>query len=125
MKLDLYMPFFGRDFFTALEGRRECVISAYLRALWYYWGHTHCEGIRDDRELLQRVCHLSEDDWPYAEPIIFGEFFYIDDDHLWQQGRCKEEYLKSFNLYESRRAISLAGVAARQRKALPPPRRKA
>ena len=116
MKLDLYMPFFGRDFFNALEGLRECVVSGYLRALWYYWSHSHCSGLRDDRDFLRSICHISEADWTYAEPIIFGELFHLDNDHLWQQNRCREEYEKSNNLYEARKGAGIVGATARWNK---------
>ena len=124
MAIDAYMPFYGKDFFGALEGLRECAVSSYLRALWYYWHHTHCDGLPNDPERLRGICRCSDVDWDYVSPIVFGELFKLDGNALWQQSRSQEEYMKSIDKYESLKKAGRLGMKIRWGNRPPPPPKK-
>lgn len=126
MKIDHYMPFFGKDFFGAMEGFREIVVSSYIRALWHYWQHTHCRGLRDDSDYLRVICHCDDLQWEYVYPILFGdggELFYRDRSGLWQQDRARTEYLMREHIYEARSAGGKAAAGKRWANIPPPPRK--
>ncbi len=108
-----YMPLYGNDFFSAVEGRTASVAVAYLRALWHYWHHYHCAGLPPDSDYLRRVCHADKDDWPSVEPVVFGKLFFQDTHGLWQQKRAQHEYAKALASYTKRLANSEALSSAR------------
>jgi uncharacterized protein YdaU (DUF1376 family) len=92
---DSYIPLYGNDFMAAVRGYPACVGMGYLRAIWHYWHHTHCAGIKNDDAYLQRTCELNDHEWEIAGPVIFGEFFQLGEDGLWHQGRAASEWAKS------------------------------
>jgi uncharacterized protein YdaU (DUF1376 family) len=117
MKLDAYMPFYGNDFFAAVEGLDEPVIIGYLRAVWYYWSHTHCRGLPDDDEFLRRLCRTSIADWQRTKGVIFGGFFTLETvvnadnntvsnteqlSSLWHQNRARCEYKAASEVYNAK-----------------------
>jgi uncharacterized protein YdaU (DUF1376 family) len=98
------MPFFGNDFFLSVDGYSEVVIAAYLRAIWNYWSHTGCRGLKNDSEFLRRVCHVeSAADWQEVFETIFDndKFFCLGADELWHQKRAQEEYAKAKAKYDA------------------------
>ena len=103
MNLDAYMPFYGRDFYAAVEGHSEAVEMGYMRAIWHYWAHTHCEGLKDDDAFLRRLTRCPANQWKETKRVIFGEFFF-ERDGLWHQKRAKEEYDKIKARAEARQA---------------------
>lgn len=103
MNPDTYMPFFGKDFFAAVEGYPENLVAAYIRLLWHYWSVNHCEGLRDDDGFLKRICRIDDSDWEQFRPILFGEFFKLCDmDGTWKQKRAREEWEKSCKSYRAK-----------------------
>ena len=98
MKPDAYIPFYGSDFFGATDGLSDVAITAYLRALWHYWHHTHCDGLPDDDEYLRRVCRCPETEWARTRGLLFGGFFTLDSGQ-WHQKRSREEYRKALTSY--------------------------
>lgn len=123
-KLDLYMPFYGKDFFAAMEGQREIIVSSYIRALWHYWQHAHCKGLKNNSEHLRLICHCPEKDWAEVGAIIFGEMFYLEGG-LWQQDRSKSEYVNRQNIYDFRVKAGEKGAATRWGNRPPPPKKRA
>ncbi|TAK94678.1 DUF1376 domain-containing protein [Patescibacteria group bacterium] len=112
MDPDLYMPFYGNDFFAAVEGHGESFVSAYIRALWHYWHVNHCEGLKNDNGFLRRVCRCNASDWPGTGPVIFGEYFLLENG-LWHQKRAREEWLKMCDMLERRRRAGSIGAKRR------------
>ena len=118
VKLDAYMPFYGAAFFGAPEGYPEYAVSAYIRAIWYYWSHTHCKGIKNDPEFLRTICRVSDrDDWDSIKAMIFGEMFHLNNG-VWHQTRARKELFR----IEERVQRGRAGAIARW-KHPPPPKR--
>jgi uncharacterized protein YdaU (DUF1376 family) len=104
MKPNAYMPFFGKDFFLAIDGYPELVGLAYLRAIWVYWADTACTGLRNDSEFLRRLCHVDRDDWEEVFEIVFDndKFFYLGgEDGKWHQNRAWEEYQTTKAKYDA------------------------
>jgi uncharacterized protein YdaU (DUF1376 family) len=118
MKPNSYMPFYGSAFFQAVEGQPDFIASGYLRAIWYYWSHAHCEGIPDNEEFLRRLCRIEKEYWPYAREVIFDndQFFTMGEDGKWHQKRAAEEWKKSSKKYEQRVNQTAAALAARKGK---------
>ena len=95
MKHDLFMPFYGGEFFEAMAGHSESVGMAYLRALWHYWGHTGCTGLPNDDEYLRRVCGCERAEWARTKGIIFDNRYHFRlEEGLWQQARGLPEWSK-------------------------------
>ncbi len=106
MKPSAYLPFYGNDFFEAIAGYPDGIAIGYLRALWHYWNHTGCEGLPDDDEYLRRVCLCDASAWPRTREIIFDNRYHFRLEHgLWHQSRCRQEYLKSKEIYDIRSKI--------------------
>jgi uncharacterized protein YdaU (DUF1376 family) len=103
VKPDAYMPFFGKDFFLAMDGHSELVLAAYLRAIWNYWSNTACQGLKNDKEFLRRVCHVDAAEWDSVFETIFDndKFFTLAADDLWHQKRAQEEYEKTKAKYDA------------------------
>lgn len=96
------MPFYGDDFFSAMVGKSNEVIVAYMRAIWHYWRHRQCRGLRDDDESLRQICMVFDSaKWPAIKAVVFGELFEMDEDGLWHQKRAQEEYTKSKARYDA------------------------
>jgi len=105
-----HLPFYGNDFFQALEGYSDGVVIGYLRALWHYWHHCHCKGLPDDDEYLKRVCRSQDHNWARTKGIIFdGERFFRIQDGAWHQPRCLREYQHTQRVYEAK--VSAAATA--------------
>jgi uncharacterized protein YdaU (DUF1376 family) len=113
LSLDSHMPFYGNDYFSAVDAQPEHIALGYIRVLWHYWSHNHCDGLRNDPDQLRRICRIEREHWPAAFPIIFGDFFKLDNDGLWQQQRCKDEYKVAVERYES--AVSRGRIGAEKR----------
>lgn len=98
------MPFFGTEFFNAVEGYPDVVALAYIRALWHYYNHTHCEGLPNESDYLQRICHCADMHWARTKGIIFDNkrFFTLNGDGLWHQKRAKELHEHETKLYKMR-----------------------
>ena len=103
MKPDSYLPFFGNDFFLSVSGYSDVVVVAYLRAIWTYWAHTGCAGLKNDSEFLRRMCQVDAADWDYVFETIFDndKFFTLGADELWHQKRAAEEYEKAKAKYDA------------------------
>lgn len=98
------MPFFGSNFFDAVEGYPVEVAMAYLRAIWKYWNHTHCQGLRNDDRYLREICHCTVDQWEQFKGIIFDNehFFCLNGDGNWHQKRAKDIHDREVELYRKR-----------------------
>lgn len=112
MSLDGFLPFYGNDFFQATEGRSDTVTCGYLRALWHYWHHEHCEGLDDDDEYLRKLCRIELQDWSRCKQFIFGKAFKLIEGR-WHQQRAREEYQERLTSYNRK---VLAIEAAREKK---------
>lgn len=103
MKADDSMPFFGTLFFEATEGYSDAVALGYIRALWHYWNHTHCQGLPDDDEYLQRVCRCDTASWVKTKGIIFdNQFFFCKNGTHWHQKKAKELHAREIEIYQRR-----------------------
>lgn len=114
MNPDAYMPFYGNDFFQAIEGHSDSIGIAYQRCIWYYWHQTHCEGLKNDSEFLRRLCRCERPDWELMESVIFDneKFFTLGEDGMWHQKRASQEWQKSVEKY----LRSIKGAKARWNK---------
>ena len=113
MNPDAYIPLYGNDFNAAIRGHPSCVGIGYWRALWHYWHHAHCAGIKNDDGFMQRVCELNDAEWLLAQGVIFGDFFQLGEDGLWHQGRAAEEWAKSVEKYKAVKKRANDGANAR------------
>lgn len=115
MHPDAFIPFYGNDYFQAVEGHDELIAIAYLRAIWYYWHQNHCKGLRDDDEFLRRLCRVEKDQWERVRAIIFDneKFFTQDAEFLWHQKRAEEEWRKSVEKYDAAVNRGKAGAKSR------------
>jgi uncharacterized protein YdaU (DUF1376 family) len=118
MKPDSFMPFYGNDFFQAITGYDENVGMAYLKALWHYWHHENCRGLKDEQEFLRRICGCDRDSWAIVRDVIFDNdrFFTLDTEGLWRQKRADELWDTSQKKYTSAIIRGKNGAAARWRK---------
>lgn len=117
------MPFFGLEFFQAVEGYPDSVALGYMRAVWHYWHHEHCGGLPDDDDFLMRLCRIDRVEWVRAKSIIFGRFFNLERGK-WHQKRAREIHEKIQNQYMARVNQTRAATAARmENRGGPPPRR--
>jgi uncharacterized protein YdaU (DUF1376 family) len=113
-KPSAYFPLYGNDFFEAIAGYSDNVGLGYLRALWHYWNHTGCEGLPDDDEYLRRVCCCDASAWVRTKGIIFDNRYHFRlEDGVWHQPRCRVEYKKSLEAYETLSKRGKNGAAAR------------
>jgi len=115
MQPDSYMPLYGDDFFQAVKAHGERVGWPYLKAIWHYWKHTHCKGLKNDSELLRRICEVEKSEWPELYEIIFDneKFFTLDADGLWHQKRAALQWQTSVHKYEGRLKQTQAATKAR------------
>lgn len=115
MKPDSFIPFYGDDFFQAVEGLEDLIVVAYLRAIWHYWSHNHCAGLRDDQEFLRRLCRVDRSDWERVASVIFdnGKFFTMGEDGLWHQKRAAQVWAESTEKYNKAVARSQLANEAR------------
>lgn len=102
MKPTAYMPFYGNDFFTAVEGKSDAFVVAYMRAIWFFWSNSHCRPIKNDDETLRKICRVDKSDWPDLRDQIFDDdrFFIRNGDRdEWVQARAEFEWSKSSAAY--------------------------
>lgn len=111
MKPDAHMPFYGNDFFEAVSGYEDPVIVSYLKALWHYWHHTHCNGIPNDESYMRRICRCDVSLWKATRPIVFGVLFRLKGS-LWHQDRCRAEYIRISTAYNNKVAAAAKARAA-------------
>lgn len=115
-KPDSYMPMDWAEFWQAVEGQSDLLIVAYLRALSYYWHHTHCAGLRNDSEFLRKICRADKLNWDDLCGILFNgsEYFNLDvESNMWHQKRAQLAWLKVNETYEKRVKQTEAAMAAR------------
>jgi uncharacterized protein YdaU (DUF1376 family) len=105
------MPTYGNDLFAAVEGYPDNIGMSYIRALWHYWHHTHCQGLPDDDDYLRRVCRQDLTNWYRVKGIVFNEFFKLNGDGKWHQDRCRELYAEATDVY-TRRVARAANARA-------------
>ncbi len=112
---DAFIPFYGDKFFQAVKGHADHISMGYLRAIWFYWSHTHCEGLKDNSEFLRKVCEIEKDQWDEAISIIFDndKFFVLGQDGMWHQATAAEYWKASKAKYEAAVARGKAGSEAR------------
>jgi hypothetical protein len=112
------MPFYGNDFFQAVEGHSDHIALGYMRLVWHYWTHSHCKGLKNDSEFLRKIARIERDQWDEAYAIIFDndKFFNLDTDELWQQNRAKEEWDKALKRYNKACRDTSAATKARWNK---------
>ncbi len=115
MNPDAYIPFYGNDFFQAVEGESDLVVVGYMRAIWNYWHHTHCDGLRNDSEFLRKICRIEKDAWAEAEAIIFDNdrFFTLGENGKWHQKKAYQKWIEVKTNYDAIIARSKAGAKAR------------
>ena len=113
MSPDAHIPLYGNDFFSAIEGHDEATGLAYLRALWHYWRETHTTGLPNDDEYLRKICRVKSGKWKKIKPFLFGKWFVLDSENLWQNKRAREEWLISLKRYNSAVNRARAGAIAR------------
>jgi hypothetical protein len=108
------MPFEGRRFFEAVQMFDDETSLKYLRALWFYWSHTHCEGLPDDDEGLRRLCQCDLGKWARLKGLIFdNDHFFKLENGKWHQHRCREVHANHVRAMLSRQAQTLpARIAA-------------
>jgi hypothetical protein len=116
-KLAKYMPYCGKEIADALEGYPDYLIGPYPRALWKYWSG-NCEGLPNNMEFLQNVCHLETPEWERVKDILFGLLFYKDENDLWQYPPLREEYARSIDRHDK-----LVNAANKRWGKFPPPKR--
>lgn len=120
MNPDSFIPFYGNDFLQACEGQPDFVIVGYFRAIWHFWHHSHCVGLKDDSEFLRRLCRIEKDHWSEAMEFIFDneKQFTLNENGLWIQTRAVEEWNKSKERHEAAvRRGKMGGYHAHKRKA--------
>ena len=122
MKPDTYMPFYGNEFFQAVEGQDELVIVSYMRVIWHYWHHAHCAGLEDNKELLRRLCRVDRDDWERVCAVVFDndKFFTMDEIGIWRQKRADELWQQqqknyNFNVERARLGAKVRWNCARRK----------
>ena len=114
MKPDSWLPFYGGDFFSAVEGHDDAMAVGYLRALWHYWHHLHCAGLPDDDEYLRKICRCENIHWARTRDIIFDDLnFFVKIDGKWHQKRAHEEFNKSAELYAKKVNQTAGALKAR------------
>lgn len=95
------MPFNGTVFFEAVQMFDDSTSLKYLRSLWYYWQHTHCEGLPNDDEGLRLLCKCDSQNWARTKGLIFdGKHFFVLENGKWHQSRCRKVYVKELERYQ-------------------------
>lgn len=99
-KPDQYIQYRPRDFEIAAKGHPAHVKWGYVVALCYYRCHNHCKGLDDDDEFLRKICEIEREDWEKSKTIIFGGFFQLDTNGLWQHAVAFQDYQEDCHAYE-------------------------
>jgi uncharacterized protein YdaU (DUF1376 family) len=110
---DSYFRFYGCDFFNAIGDYEAVAVAGYLRALWKYWSHYHCDGIPDDDVLMMSICRCPKADWSRTKGVIFGgpPFFFLENGK-WHQKRAMEEWVELKAQYDRQLKRTEAARAA-------------
>lgn len=114
---DIWIKFYGDAFFTAIAPHPEYVGMGYIKAIWYYWSATHCQGLADNDESLRRICQLDREQWEVAQNIIFDndKFFMLGPEGKWHQKRAQEEWNIAKKSYDARVKNGSKGGRAKAR----------
>lgn len=111
---DSHMPFYGDDFFSAVEMMGEVLGFKYLRCVWFYWSHLHCEGIPDDDEQMRNLCRCELGTWARTKGTIFdNDKFFVLESGKWHQKRARKEWNLSLERLTDRYNQTSAATAAR------------
>jgi hypothetical protein len=115
---ETFIPFYGEDFFTAVEGLPKSTAFIYLKLIWHYWSRTHCTGLKNDDEFLKRVGNIQDWEWPQVKTELFtGDgFFTLESDGFWHQLRAAHEWKRRVSLYNYRSIAGKTGAKARWKK---------
>lgn len=115
MKPDEFMPFYGNRFFQAVEGQPDHVVTAYMRALWFYWHHAHGGGIRDDEAFLRRLTRATDETWDEVRAFVFDseDGFYLAADGKWHQTFAGELWHETEAKYNAAVESGLRGAKKR------------
>lgn len=100
MHPDKFIKYRPMDFEMAAKGHPAFVKWGYIVALCYYRCHNHCKGLEDDDEFLRKICEIEKEDWIKSKPIIFGGYFQLDTNGLWQHAIAFEDYKEDCDTYE-------------------------
>lgn len=113
---DSHMPFYGDDFFSACEMFGDSIGFKYLRCVWFYWSHCHCDGLPDDDEMLRNLCRCELTCWARTKGMIFDndKFFKLENGR-WHQKRAREEWIHATDLLRLKHNQTAAATAARRR----------
>ncbi len=116
MKPDSHMPFYGDEFFQAVEGQDEITGFAYIRAIWHYWSHLHCAGFDDNKDQLRRVCRVEKSEWDRVSTILFDneKFFTMDEEGRWRSKRADELWADACARYRRNQAGGYARWGKKQ-----------
>ena len=115
MNPDSFIPFYGNDFNQAIEGQPDSIAIGYWRAIWHFWHHNHCSGLKDDDEFLRRLCRIDKGEWEQAKEFIFDneKQFTLNENGLWVQTRAVKEWIKSKDKLEKLSSRGLKGASIR------------
>lgn len=103
MHPDAFIPFYGNEILMATQSHGNEFVGVYIRAIWYYWHHTHCKGLENDPEQLRLICCVDKLDWPKFHKLIFeanGRFFKLGEDGMWHQKRAQEIWSVARSRYD-------------------------
>jgi uncharacterized protein YdaU (DUF1376 family) len=99
------MPFDGTKFFEAVQMFDDETALKYIRALWFYWSHTHCTGIPNDEQGLRELLKCDLGKWARVKGLIFdNDKFFCLDCGKWHQKRCLKTYLKTMETIQKKQA---------------------
>jgi hypothetical protein len=100
-KPDTWMPLYGNDLFVATRGHPPYCCLAYIKAIWYYWHHNHCRGLKNDDYYLRGICECELIHWEEVRNMVFDnqDFFTLDESGLWRQKRTDVEWEFAQNRY--------------------------
>ena len=119
MQPDSYIKFVPGDFAIAMAGQSPQIKWAYWTTIVHYRCHNHCKGLENDEKFLRRLSELENDkDWKIFYSLIFGSYFMLDENGLWQQMRTQLDYIDNKLTMEkwSRRGKAGANVRWRKKK---------
>jgi hypothetical protein len=92
---DSYIRFVPGDFAIAMAGQSPQIKWAYWNTITHYRCHNHCRGLENDDKFLRRLSELETDsDWLIFKALIFGEYFTLDENGIWQQLRTQIDYIE-------------------------------
>lgn len=114
MRPDQFIKCRPMEFEMAVKGKPTFIKWAYWVLLCHYRCHNHCKGLEDDDESLRKLCEIeNKEEWLKAKPIIFGGFFSLDINGLWQNAVAAEDYREDCSTYDKFVRRGNAGANAR------------